>query len=126
MRDRLSSPRSPASRGLRRVTLLVPAACVEGLRRLARELRIRHDAGIATSIAEWRRLSRSAELFVDPQSGARIAIRDTGPNGASRFLWTVTVFDEHQIGEGRAHNAAKARLQAQAALATYVSPSRIP
>jgi len=89
-------------------------------------LRIRYDAGIEISTAAWRRLSPSAELFVDPQSGARIAIRDTGPDGAGRFLWTVTVFDEHQIAEGRAQDAAEARLQAQAALATYLNPSRIP
>jgi hypothetical protein len=73
--------------------------------------------------AAWRRLSPSAQLFVDPQSGARIAIRDTGPDGTGRFLWTVMVFDEHQIAEGRAAAAAEARLQAEAALATYVGPS---
>jgi hypothetical protein len=124
MRGPVSSTQSPTARGLRRVALLVPASCIEGLRRLARELRIRQDAGIATSTAAWRRLSRSAELFVDPQSGARIAIRDTGPDGADRFLWTVTVFDEHQIAEGRTHDAAQARLQAEAVIAAYVSPSR--
>jgi hypothetical protein len=119
-----SSTRSLTARGLRRVALLVPTGCAEGLRRLARELRLRQDAGIEASTAAWRRLSRSAELFVDPQSGARTVVRATGANGAGRFLWTLTVFDEHQIAEGRAHAAAEAQLQAEAALATYLN--RIP
>ena len=33
------------------------------------------------------------------------------------------VFDEHQIAEGRAPDADKARLQAEAALTTYVGLS---
>jgi hypothetical protein len=126
MRSRRSSPPSPTTRGLRRVALLVPAGCIEGLRRLARELRIRQDAGIATSTAAWRSVGRTAELFVDPQTGARTIVRDTGANGAGRFLWTVTVFDEHQIAEGRAHAAVEARLEAETALTTYLGASRQP
>ena len=126
MRRRPSSSRSPTARGLRRVALLVPAGCIEGLRRLARELRIRQDAGITSSTAAWRTVSRSADLLVDPQSGARTVVRDTGANGAGRFLWTVTVFDEHQIAEGSAHAAAEARLRAETALATYLRVSGKP
>ena len=38
-------------------------------------------------------LSPSAELMVDPQSGARGAIRDTGAPEAECYFWTVTVFE---------------------------------
>jgi hypothetical protein len=120
----MQSRRSPKAPGTRGVTLLVPSGCIEGLRRLARELRLRYGAGIATSAAGWRRLSRSAELFVDPQTGARAVIRDIGADGTGRFVWTVAVFDQHQIAEGHATAAAEARLQAEAALATYLGASR--
>jgi hypothetical protein len=67
------------------VALLVPASCLEDLQRLARELRIRQDAGIATSSATWRSVSRSAELFIDPQNRARTIVRDTGADGTGAF-----------------------------------------
>jgi hypothetical protein len=120
----MHSRRSPQAPGMRRVTLLVPSGCIEDLRRLARELRLRHSAGIATSTAGWRRLTRSAELFVDPQSGAQIVIRGTGAEGTRRFVCTVAVFDQHQIADGRADDAAEARLHAEAALANYLGASR--
>jgi hypothetical protein len=87
------SGRQPTSRpltgGLRRVSLLVPVESADGLRQLAWEFRARHRMGI--SGGGWRRLSPSAELMIDPESGARCAIRDSGRSGAERYLWTVTV-----------------------------------
>ena len=74
----------------------------------------------------WRRLSPSAELFVDPESGARCAIRDTGAPGARRYYWTVTVFGEHQVAAGRTGELAEARSQAEAALAVYMVDWREP
>ena len=70
-----ASSRPLQARGLRRVTLPVPVGCAEGLLHLARELRARQSAGMSASTAGWRRLSPSAELFVDPRSGARCAVR---------------------------------------------------
>ena len=37
----------------------------------------------------WRFLSPSAHLIVDPASGARGIIRDTRADGAYRFHWSV-------------------------------------
>jgi len=34
---------------------------------------------------QWRRLSPSGKLMVDPERGARCAIRDTGAAGADRY-----------------------------------------
>jgi hypothetical protein len=99
----------------------MPGGCAEGLRHLARELRTRQEAGIPTATAGWRRLSPSAELFIDPESGARSAIRDTGSSGATRYLWTLTVFGEHLVAEGRAADPTEARSQAEAALAAYLA-----
>jgi len=89
-------------RGLRRIAILVPVSCADGLLHLARELRTRQRARGAAAAAGWRRLSPSAELFVDTRSGARCAVRDTRELGADRYLWTVTVFGEHQVAAGRA------------------------
>ena len=38
--------------------------------------------------------------MVDPQSGARCAIRDTGAPEAECYFWTVTVFGYHQVAAG--------------------------
>jgi hypothetical protein len=64
----------------------------------------------------WRRLSPSAELLIDPESGARCAIRDSRRSGAERYLWTLTVFGYHQLTAGRTGDLAEARSQAEAAL----------
>ena len=69
----------------------------------------------------WRRLSPSAELFVDPGSGARCAVRDTGVLGAARYLWTVTAFGEFQVAEGQTGELTEARRHAETALAEYVA-----
>jgi hypothetical protein len=63
--------------------------------------------------------ARGTELLVDPNSGARCAIRDTGRTGAERYYWTVTAFDDHQAAAGRIGELAAARSQAEAALAAY-------
>jgi len=107
--------------GLREVTLLVPEGFVEILRQFARDLRARERAVPAAETNGWRRLSPSAELFVDPDSGARCAIRDTGAPGIERYLWTVTVFGDHQLTEGRTGELAEARWQAEAALVRYLA-----
>jgi hypothetical protein len=43
-----------------------------------------------------------------------------------RYLWTVTVFGEHQLTEGRTGELAEARSQAEAALALYLAARREP
>jgi hypothetical protein len=49
--------------------------------------------------------------MVDPESGAKCAIRDSGRSGAERDLWTVTVFGGRRgIGRlpgGLARDAAR-------------------
>ena len=120
MRGQQASSRSLQARRLRRVTILVPVGCAEGLRQLARELRARQRDGTAGVTLGWRRLSPSAELFVDPESGARCAVRDTGALGAERYYWTVSAFGDHQVAAGRIAEVAEARSQAEAALVAYM------
>ena len=112
------------ARGLRRVTLIVPIGCAEGLLFLARELRARQRAGTTSATPGWRRLSPSAELFVDPDSGARCAVRDTGAIGAERYYWTVSAFGERQVAEGRTEELTEARAQAEAASIEYIADWR--
>jgi hypothetical protein len=71
----------------------------------------------------WRKLSPSAELLVDLDSGARCAVRDTGALGAERYYWTVSAFGEHQVAEGRTEELTEARSRAEAALAAYTGGS---
>jgi hypothetical protein len=67
---------------------------------------------------EWRKLSRSAKLIVDPERGARCAIRDTGAAGADRYDWPVTLFGEPDpVAAGLAGELAEARTLAEEALA---------
>jgi len=121
MRSQSESTRFAQARGLRRVTLLVPIDCAQSLVHLARELRTRQKAGMPTAAPGWRRLSASAELFVDPTTGARCAVRDSGALGGARYLWTVTVFGEHQVAEGRTGEPTEARSLAEAALTEYIT-----
>jgi hypothetical protein len=102
--------------------LLVSEGNADGLRQLAREFTARHMLGV--SGGRWRRLSPSAELMVDPESGARCAIRDSQRSGAERYLWTLTVFGYHQLAEGRTGELAEARSRAEAALAGYAAAWR--
>ena len=111
-------------RGLRRVTLIVPIGCAEGLLFLARELRARQRAGTISATPGWRRLSPSAELFIDPDSGARCAVRDTGAIGAERYYWTVSAFGERLVAEGRTEELTEARAQAEAASIEYIADWR--
>jgi hypothetical protein len=75
----------------------------------------------ASPVAEqWRKLSPSAELMVDPDSGLRCAIRDTGATGSGRYHWTVAVFgDTDPVASGRAEQPAEARSCAEEALLAY-------
>ena len=67
--------------------------------------------------AEWLKLSPSAELFVDPECGARCAVRDTGAAGSQRYLWTVTLSRHvNPVALGRTADLAEARWLAEAAL----------
>ena len=102
------------------------SAALEELSQLPRELRTRQKAGVSTAVSGWRRLGLSAELYIDPESGARCAVRDTARSGIERYLWTVTVFGEHQVTAGRAEEIAEARSQAETALSIYIrGPSRV-
>jgi hypothetical protein len=92
MRGRRSSSRSPQVCRLRRVTVPVPEGRGEDLRQFAQELCSRQWAEPAGVTPEWRKLSPSAELLLDPESGARCAIRDirqTATIGPSRCLETT-------------------------------------
>jgi len=111
--------RSDQTCKLRRVTLLVPESCAEGLRDLARMLRGQQRERTGDPFG-WRKLSSSAELMVDPQSGARCAIRDTRQEGRERYHWTVTVVGVPEpVAAGRAGDGATARARAEAALGAY-------
>jgi hypothetical protein len=99
---------------MRRVSLLVPEASADGLRQLAREFRAQHRLGMAGGAGGWRRVSPSAELLVDPDTGARCAIRDSRAPSAERYLWTVSVFGYHQWAAGRSGERGEARSQAEA------------
>ena len=121
MRERRPSSRSLRAEGLCKVTVLVPEDCSEGVRQLARELRAGHGAEPTRKPPEWRALSPSAELMVDPERRARCAIRDTRASGSHRFLWTVTILGRSRpIAAGRTTDPAEARLLAEAALGAYV------
>ena len=76
------------------MTVLVPDSSVEGLREFACDLCRRQEVGTSHVAGQWRKLSPSAKLMVDPGRGARCAIRDTGAPGEGRYHWTVTVFEE--------------------------------
>ena len=121
MRGARPSSRSQRALGLRKVTLLVPEHRAEALRQLARELCTQHRGATASAIPQWRKLSPSAELMVDPGCGARCAVRDTRAPGAERYFWTVTAFGGHAVAAGRTGEIAEARLQAEVALAVHMA-----
>jgi hypothetical protein len=74
------------------------------------------------SMTEWRVLSPSAQLTVDPASGARGMIRDTCADGAYRFHWSVIPTEESlPIAAGRTGGLARARSIAEAALSAYAA-----
>ena len=74
----------------------------------------------------WRILSPSAQLIVDPASGARGIIRDTGIDGAYRFHWSVIPSGEPlPIAAGRVGGLARARSIAEEALRAYAAEFRM-
>ena len=98
----------PIKLALAAITLAHPAASISTSATVTvcfapeeEEFRARHRLGMAGVTRGWRRLSPSAELMVDAESGARCAIRDTGAPETERYFWTVTVFDYHQLAAGR-------------------------
>jgi hypothetical protein len=69
---------------------------------------------------KWRLLSPSAQLMVDPASGARGIIRDTCADGAYRFHWSVIPWEEAlPIAAGRTGGLARAQSIAEEALRAY-------
>jgi hypothetical protein len=124
MSDRRPPFRPPEATRLRRVTLRVPEDYAEDLRRFARELRSR-QRGPAYPTAEWRRVSPSAELLVDPECQARGIIRDTFARGADRFHWSVLAPEQsHPVAAGHTGRIARGRLLAETALRAFVEDWR--
>jgi hypothetical protein len=110
--------RSLAARGLCKVTVIVPEDCAAGLRQFAGELCARRQNGTGAMTPQWRTLSASAELMVNPECGARCAIRCTGAAGEDCYHWTVTLLGEDlPLATGRIGELGEARTAAEAALA---------
>jgi hypothetical protein len=110
---------------LKRVTVRVPEGNAEDLRRFARELRIQAD-GPANAAQEWRRVSPSAELLVEPESQARGIIRDTKARGADRFHWSVLAPDQsYTVVAGHTEKIARGRWLAEMALRAFVENWRV-
>jgi hypothetical protein len=71
-------------------------------------------------MTKWRVLSPSAQLLIEPVSGARAIIRDTSADGAYRFHWSVIPSEESlPIAAGRTGGLARARAIAEEALRAY-------
>jgi hypothetical protein len=86
---------------------------------------LRSDARTSHVAGQWRKLSPSAELMVDPGRGARCAIRDPGAPGEGRYRWTVPVFGETEpVAAGR--TAELARSRADGALYAYAERGGLP
>src|SRR6266404_4683658 len=76
-------------------------------------------------MTKWRLLSPSAQLTVDPASGARGIIRDTCADGAYRFHWSVIPSEESlPIAAGRTGGLARGRAVAEEALRAYAEDWR--
>lgn len=122
MRQDRPSSRSLRAQGLCEVMVIVPEGCAKDIRQFAEELRVRHRAEPAQAPQEWRALSPSAQLMVDPDRRARCSVRDTLASGAHRFLWSVTLSDSLlTIAKGRTGELAEARQLAEAALSAYAA-----
>jgi hypothetical protein len=73
-------------------------------------------------ITKWRVLTPSAQVIVDPASGARGIIRDTCAEGVYRFHWSVIPSEESlPIAAGRTGGLARARSIAEEALYAYAA-----
>jgi hypothetical protein len=71
-------------------------------------------------MTKWRVLGPSAQLLIEPASGARAIIRDTCADGAYRFHWSVIPSEESlPIAAGRTGGLARARAIAEEALRAY-------
>jgi hypothetical protein len=117
-------PSFPHASRLRRVTLRVPEDYAEDLRRFARELRSRQRGSVYPT-SEWRRVSPSAELLVDPECQARGIIRDTRARGADRFHWSVLAPDQsHTVAAGHTGRIARGRMLTETALRAFVEDWR--
>ena len=69
---------------------------------------------------KWCLISPSAQLIIEPASGARAVIRDTCAEGAYRFHWSVIPSEESlPIAAGRTGGLARARAVAEEALRAY-------
>jgi hypothetical protein len=77
-------------------------------------------------MTKWRVLGPSAQVIVDPTSGARGIVRDTRADGAYRFHWSVVPPEEPlPIAAGRTGGLARARSIAGQALRAYAADFRI-
>ncbi|HYP36202.1 MAG TPA: hypothetical protein VEQ62_07660 [Stellaceae bacterium] len=124
MSDRRPPSRPQETTRLRRVTLRVPEAYAEDLRRYARELRSREYRPNGPA-SEWRRVSPSAELLIDPECQARGIIRDTFARGADRFHWSVLAPEQlHPVAAGHTGTIVRGRLLAETALRAFVEDWR--
>jgi hypothetical protein len=125
MRARRTPSGAPQAQRLRRVTVRVPEDRAEDLRRFAHELRTRQRHEPAYAAPEWRTISPSAELLIDPECQARGIIRDTRARGADRFHWSVVVPEQsHTAAAGHTGDIARARSLAEVALRAYVEDWR--
>jgi len=76
-------------------------------------------------MTKWRVLGPSAQLLIEPASGARAIIRDTCANGAYRFHWSVIPSEESlPIAAGRTGGLGRARAIAEEALRAYAEDWR--
>jgi hypothetical protein len=125
MRGRRPVCQPPQARGLRRVILLVPESCAEGLGDLVRVFRARQQERTAFPPLGWQRLSPNAELMVDPRSGVRCAIRDTRAAGAERCHWTETVVGEPEpVAAGTPGDIRRGAVATEAALGACSTDER--
>jgi hypothetical protein len=126
MSERQPPDRPDQSFRLRRVAGRVPEDYAESVRRFARELRTRQGGEPAPASApQWRRLSPSAELLVDPECQARGIIRDTRARGADRFHWSVLPPDQsHSVAAGHTGKIVRGRWLAEMALRAFVEDWR--
>ena len=77
-------------------------------------------------MTKWRALSSSAQLILDPASGARAIVRDTRADAAHRFHWSVLPSEESlPIAAGRTGGPARARSVAEEALRAYAADFRM-
>jgi len=76
-------------------------------------------------MTKWHVLSPSAQLLIEPASGARAIIRDTCADGVYRFHWSVIPSEESlPIAAGRTGGLARAQSIAEEALRAYAEDWR--